>query len=150
MSSVKSEDSSTATDYDIRRNDALWTAAVMIGVAVLLSPLARWQFGWKGVGAVAVFAVAMLGSLWISAASADALERTGRPTAALLVGSAVRLVVPLILALAVALQRDLLISLTCVIYMVPMYLAMLAVETVLQWRRLSGGSGPFSHKWGRS
>ena len=112
---------------------------MVAGMATLLAPIAWWQYGPVGIGIISIFAGAMLASLWISAKCAAALFRAGQSTAGLLVGSAVRMLVPLALALVLAIQRDQYLPLRSVVYMVPLYLTMLLADTHFQWRECLGG-----------
>src|SRR3990172_12324681 len=96
--------SSTSIHVDSR--SGLPASAVTIGIATLLTPVAYLQFGLPGIGIVALFAVAVMLSVWLSTRCAAAFRGSQRATAGLLAASGIRMVLPLSVAIVIVIQAD--------------------------------------------
>jgi hypothetical protein len=102
-----------------------------------LAPIAFLLFGISGAGIVAVFAAAIVSSLWLSESCSSVFMRTGHATTAILSANVVRLLLPLFTALAVAVFARALVPISAVVCVVPLYLSALVAETIQQLRNVA-------------
>lgn len=115
-----------------------------MGVAALMAPIALRLFGSNGIVVVATFAGTMVLSEWLSAGYAAALSRSNRFMAGLLLAMGTRMVLPLAMALAIIVYGRQFVPAASVLCVVPLYLAMLATDSLVQWRRLMHGGATVS------
>jgi hypothetical protein len=118
---------------------AALVVVVTFGTALLLAPIAFLLFGISGAVIVAVFAAAIVSSLWLSEICASAFMPTANATAAMLTASVVRLFLPLFTALAVAIFARAVVPISAVVYVVPLYLSALVADTIQQLRNVAAG-----------
>lgn len=121
-----------------------------IAVAMLSAPLASWQYGSAGGAAVALLAVAVILAVVISTWAEQLLTRLGRALAGILAAMGIRMVFPLAVALVMVVWGRSLVPAGAVLYVVPLYLAMLAAETRSAVRRLAVGERDGSHTNGNA
>jgi hypothetical protein len=113
---------------------------VVMAVGALLAPASYATHGQAGVEFVVLAAITILLSVGISAAALRAFDTAGRPLAGLLAAMLFRLTMPLALVLAVASFGRAHFAVSTVLYVVPLYLAMLAAETaVVLWHVKAAG-----------
>jgi hypothetical protein len=116
-------------------------AGCILLVALMLLPIALGRTGSGGPLGLAVAAAICLGTAWLSEALVYAMNRHLPPLALMLLGMGTRLLLPLGVCLALAVQgangREYLAFLC---YLLTFYLATLAVETWLTVRRVAGAS----------
>jgi hypothetical protein len=112
------------------------TSAAVVGLiaSLLLAPLAGWQFGLPGIAAVALFAATVMASFWLANWFAANWFSAWDATAGLLALTGIRMALPLAVAVVVVIQHDRLIPVPAAVYLVPIYLAMLAAELLHPWR----------------
>jgi hypothetical protein len=101
-----------------------------LGMAVSLAPIAYRQFGTPGLAVVSSFAAAIVASVWLAAWGTTKLSQKHEMMARLFASSGVRMVAPLIIAVAVVLGRGRIAPVESVYYVVPLYLCMLIVDVV--------------------
>jgi hypothetical protein len=107
---------------------AVLTLAVL-GAWIVVAPLANWFADWPGLWASALAA----GCCWLPGLLALFVARrlAGQPLIAMLVAMGLRMALPLMVGLAVALRGGTLVEAGFLRYLVLFYLLTLAVETVL-------------------
>jgi len=101
---------------------------------MLLAPLAGWQFGVVGTAVVAVFTIAVVASEWLSTWCAQRFARTNRAAACVLAASGIRMALPLAVVLMMVVRFRENIPVESVLYVVPLYLAMLLADVASGWR----------------
>lgn len=110
-------------------------AVVTLAVAGALAPLGYWQYGGSGLAVIAVGTVTIV----LSFAAADwvvkLLMRRGATAFGVLAAAGLRMLLPLTLVLLLGLTQ--LVPARAVIYLVPLYLAMLCSDTLLAARQLA-------------
>ena len=107
---------------------------VTLAAAVLLVPLAGWQFGAIGAAVVAVLAVTVVVSEWLSAWCSERFTRANRTAASLLAASGIRMALPLAAVLVIVVRFRESVPVESVLYVVPLYLAMLLTDVACGWR----------------
>jgi hypothetical protein len=93
--------------------------------------LAFAKFGPVGLYVVATFAVATLVSLWGTAWGAKLLAQSHPQLAVLLPSSGLRMALPLVIALVIAVGKGRVVPLDLLYYLVPIYLCMLVADVVV-------------------
>jgi hypothetical protein len=110
-------------------------------MAAIVAPLGYTQFGSVGLNVVAAFTASIVISVWIATWGATKVSRKHPALAGLFSSSGVRMVPPLIIALAVVATRGRIAPVETVYYVLPLYLSMLLVD-VIGWVRESNRSTP--------
>jgi len=116
---------------------ALPAIAVNWTVTLLLIPVSYWQYGAVGVAVVMAAAVAMQLTMTVSAWSFEAFCLAGHTLAAILSAMGIRMILPLILAILLVTFARSWVPAGAVLYIVPLYLAMLLTETLSSVRRIA-------------
>jgi hypothetical protein len=105
-------------------------------VAALVCPLAYIQFGQSGLMVVFLGLATVSASMWLAARCARYFAASGRATTGLLSSMGVRMILPLALVLGMVTIGRGHVAPKSVLYVVPLYLAMLVVDTLSSIRRI--------------
>jgi hypothetical protein len=115
---------------------------VILVVALLVGSIAYLQYGASGLFVVSVGTATVLASMWIATWCAKWFAGADRMAAGLLAGTGVRMLLPLAAVLGlVTLGREH-IEARSVLYIVPIYFAMLIVDTLAATRRIHSPRRP--------
>jgi hypothetical protein len=117
------------------------TAAVC-GAALLMVPIAYSRHDVAGISVVAAAALVIALPAWFAAWLERSLVANGHILAGLLAPSAVRMLLPLAFALVMLTWGRAYVSPQAVLYIVPLYLAMLVVETGVAIQHHEGSNWP--------
>jgi len=109
--------------------------ALGLVVTCFLAPLAHWQLGVPGVAVVAAALVTMMVAVVSSRWAERLLTPTGGPVSGFLAAMLVRMMVPIVFVLAIVLWNRLDLPSWSAAYIAPLYIALLALETVCAVRR---------------
>lgn len=93
-------------------------------------PLAYWQYGAVGVSVVVAGAVAVIASFGSATWIVKVFSHGETSAVGVLAAAGIRMVLPLALALALVVSHGRIAPAGTVLYLVPLYLAMLAAETI--------------------
>jgi hypothetical protein len=104
---------------------------------LLLIPVSFWQYGAVGVAVVLLAAAVMQLTMAVSAWCYEALCLAGRALAAILSAMGIRMILPLMLALILVAWARPSVPAGAILYIVPLYLAMLVAETLSSVRRIA-------------
>jgi hypothetical protein len=126
----------------IRRT--LPATAATWGTALLMVPIAAWRHGVAGIAVVAAAALATTLAGWLAAWLERNLAAGGHTLAGLLAPSGVRMILPLAFALVIATWGQTYVSPQVLLFIVPLYLAMLVVETTVAIQHGEGSNWPAS------
>lgn len=113
----------------------MWSTLIVLIVAVVVSPVAWLQYRSSGVIVISLAALAVVASIWLAASCTWWFSRDGRSSAGLLAGTGIRMLLPLGLVLALVTIGRGHIEPGSVLYVVPLYFAMLIADTVSAVRR---------------
>jgi hypothetical protein len=112
-----------------------WPATITTACAsLILVPFAYSQFGPVGAGVIAAFAVATIASVWIGSLISAAIAVHHPMLSAVASSSGIRMLAPLVVALAIVVSKGSLAPIETVYYVVPLYLCSLAAD-VVAWIR---------------
>ena len=104
--------------------------AALLAASVLLAPIAYWRYGSAGLGLLAVFGCVVVAPYWLANWVEARFADRGRAVAGLLAATAMRMFVPLFVALLVVVLDGRLAPVESVLLMVPLYLSVLSVDTL--------------------
>jgi hypothetical protein len=107
----------------------IYATGALGATAVVLAPIAAWQFGGVGVGLLAAFAAVIAATGWFAQQAEARFARGDRPVAGLLAASGVRMAVPLVVALLFVTLGRAVAPVSAVLLLVPLYLCSLLAET---------------------
>jgi len=127
--------SALASDASVNANGRFWAhvqwTMAALGIASLaLAPIAYWRFNIAGIGLVAGFALWIALACWAANLVSTLCARAGHAIAGPLVGSGVRMALPLVAALWIIVFGDRFAPVESLLLMVPLYLSALATETL--------------------
>jgi hypothetical protein len=104
-------------------------------VAAVVGPIAYWQYGTSGAIVVSLAAATMLLSMLLADWAARRFAQSDRAAMGLLAGTAIRMILPLAFVLAVVVLGRGRVERHLVLYILPLYFAMLLSDTVKAVRR---------------
>jgi hypothetical protein len=104
--------------------------AALPAASILLAPIAYWRYGSAGLGLLAVFGFVIVAPYWPANWIEARFARRGGAVAGLLAATAMRMLVPLVVALVIVVLDGRLAPVESVLLMVPLYLSVLYADTV--------------------
>lgn len=119
---------------------ALPVTAAVWGAGVLMLPITYWRHGLTGVGVAAASALVITTAAWLGIWVERSLSAGGHTLAGLLAPSAVRMILPLAFALIIVTWGRAYVPPQVVLYIVPLYLTMLVVETAIALQLRKGSN----------